>query len=70
MPVFGVLRPCVVCLPQGVTEHMFVEPSTGVCYSAMRSPYLGIEALWNERNYWVNVQPLDVDSMHHLELVL
>jgi hypothetical protein len=49
---------------------MFVEPSTGVCYSAMRSPYLGIEALWNERNYWVNVQPLDVDSMHHLNLNL
>lgn len=56
--------------PQGVAEHIFVEPSTGVCYPAMRSPYLGIEALWNERNYWVNVQQLDVDSMHHLNLNL
>lgn len=43
-----------------VEDYLFVEATTGEVYSAANSPYLGIEALWNNRNYWVNMQD---DSM-------
>lgn len=37
-----------------VREPVFLEPSTGRAYSATNSPYLGIESVWNNTNYWVN----------------
>ncbi|RHZ42305.1 hypothetical protein DYB26_016467, partial [Aphanomyces astaci] len=40
-----------------VTEHVFLEPSTGRKYPVRASPYLRIEAVWNHQNYWVNMQP-------------
>lgn len=37
-------------------EAVFVEPSTGRRYPAQQAPYLGVEALWNQHNYWVCTQ--------------
>lgn len=39
-----------------VAKNFFVEPTTGVMYDIADSPYLGIESVWNEQNYWANVQ--------------
>ncbi|XP_032455777.1 dynein regulatory complex subunit 7 [Nasonia vitripennis] len=48
--------------PRGaqVSEALFIEPATGVPRSPREletaNVYLGIESLWNNRNYWVNMQ--------------
>ena len=42
---------------RGLTEHLFVEPTTGRVYPTGKCPYLGIEAVWNSQNYWVNTKP-------------
>ncbi|GAX80447.1 hypothetical protein CEUSTIGMA_g7886.t1 [Chlamydomonas eustigma] len=39
-----------------VTEHMFIEPSTGRKYPLTGSPYEGIEFMWNHQNFWVCMQ--------------
>ncbi|XP_043462041.1 dynein regulatory complex subunit 7-like [Leptopilina heterotoma] len=48
--------------PRGheVTEPFFIESSSGVAYS-LEDPktnllYLGVESIWNDTNYWVNMQ--------------
>ena len=41
---------------RGVPEMLFVEPSTARIYPVSESPYQGIEAVWNAKNYWVNMQ--------------
>ncbi|KDO23978.1 hypothetical protein SPRG_10675 [Saprolegnia parasitica CBS 223.65] len=40
-----------------VTEHVFIEPSTGRLYPVRDSPYVRIESVWNHQNYFVNMQP-------------
>eukprot|EP00798_Chlamydomonas_sp_ICE-L_P031206 gene31206-6355_t len=35
---------------------IFIEPSSGRRYPLKSSPYLGIEYLWNHRNFWVCMQ--------------
>lgn len=35
---------------------MFIEPSTARCYGLAKSPYLGVEAMWNHVNYWACMQ--------------
>lgn len=39
-----------------VQEATYVEPTTGTIWTIPESPYLGVESVWNEKNYWVNVQ--------------
>ncbi|KAE8910917.1 Dynein regulatory complex subunit 7 [Phytophthora fragariae] len=39
-----------------VSEHFYLEPSTGRNYSLRDSPYTTIESVWNHENYWVNMQ--------------
>lgn len=39
-----------------VTDHFFIEPSTGRVYSLRESPYSSIESVWNHDNYFVNMQ--------------
>ncbi|KAG7400563.1 hypothetical protein PHYBOEH_005086 [Phytophthora boehmeriae] len=39
-----------------VSEHFYLEPSTGRSYSLRDSPYAAIESVWNHENYWVNMQ--------------
>ncbi|XP_024935965.1 dynein regulatory complex subunit 7 isoform X1 [Cephus cinctus] len=45
---------------QEVLEPFFIEPSTGESYSPTVHEtnllYLGIESIWNDCNYWVNMQ--------------
>lgn len=38
-----------------VKEHAFIEPSTGRIYPVTNSPYLSIESVWNNTNYWINL---------------
>ena len=39
-----------------VDGYKFVEATTGRIYPVENSPYLGIDSLWNNRNYWANMQ--------------
>jgi transglutaminase-like putative cysteine protease len=36
-----------------VKDNLFFEPSTGRVYSPSSSPYTGVEAVWNHKNFWV-----------------
>lgn len=37
-------------------DMYFIEATTGAIFPVSDSPYLGIEAIWNAKNYWVNMQ--------------
>ena len=39
-----------------VPEDTFVDASTGRCYPIASSPFLGVESMWNDANYWVCMQ--------------
>ncbi|CAI8048479.1 Dynein regulatory complex subunit 7 [Geodia barretti] len=39
-----------------VAQNFFIEATTGESYSTDSELYLGIESLWNHRNYWINMQ--------------
>ena len=39
-----------------VPESFFIETLTGACHPVTHSAYLGIESVWNHKNYWVNMQ--------------
>ncbi|RLN66263.1 hypothetical protein BBJ29_006432 [Phytophthora kernoviae] len=39
-----------------ISEHFYLEPSTGRSYSLRDLPYTAIESVWNHENYWVNMQ--------------
>lgn len=46
---------------QEITEPIFLEPSSGMSYNPADEEtnllYLGVESIWNDQNYWVNMQP-------------
>lgn len=57
---------------RGMKEHVFVEANTGQLYSVEECPYQGIESIWNNKNYYVNMQ-VDKrvqDTMFNLTIVL
>nr|XP_020020157.1 dynein regulatory complex subunit 7 [Castor canadensis] len=39
-----------------VPESFFIDPFTGLSYSTQNDHFLGIESLWNHKNYWINMQ--------------
>ncbi|XP_048455549.1 dynein regulatory complex subunit 7 isoform X3 [Rhincodon typus] len=39
-----------------VPENFFIDPFTGNSYETTNERFLGIESIWNHRNYWVNMQ--------------
>lgn len=39
-----------------VPETFFIEALTGTAVSTKDDDYLGIESVWNHKNYWVNMQ--------------
>lgn len=45
---------------RNVDNHLFIEPTTGQFYSIDNSPYEGIEAIWNNQNYYVNMQTASI----------
>lgn len=55
LPELGGLR------DEEFSEPLFIEPTTGVSYVPTDDDtdqlYLGVESIWNDQNYWVNVQP-------------
>ncbi|XP_076284275.1 dynein regulatory complex subunit 7 isoform X2 [Lasioglossum baleicum] len=55
LPELGGLR------DQEFSGPIFIEPSTGVPYNPTYNNtdglYLGVESIWNDQNYWVNLQP-------------
>lgn len=54
-----------------VGRDFFVEPSTGDFFQADDGGYLGVEAVWNHRNYWVNMQqPSSVPSIKFVDFDL
>mmetsp|Transcript_18147 Transcript_18147/g.31015 ORF Transcript_18147/g.31015 Transcript_18147/m.31015 type:complete len:309 (-) Transcript_18147:1143-2069(-) len=38
-------------------ESFFIEPTTGRKYSVVDAPYYTIEAIFNHKNYWINMDP-------------
>ena len=58
-PLFGMrVHAWVLVLPgeRDITEAFFIEPSTGMGKGIRCGDYLGIESLWNQTNYWINLQ--------------
>lgn len=41
---------------RGVERNLFIEPSTGRIYNVNDSPYLTIDAVFNHRNFWINMK--------------
>ncbi|XP_023065619.1 dynein regulatory complex subunit 7 isoform X2 [Piliocolobus tephrosceles] len=39
-----------------VPENFFIDAFTGHSYSTQDERFLGIESLWNHKNYWINMQ--------------
>ncbi|XP_067895745.1 dynein regulatory complex subunit 7 isoform X2 [Heterodontus francisci] len=39
-----------------VPENFFIDPFTGNSFETTNERFLGIESIWNHRNYWVNMQ--------------
>ena len=39
-----------------VSQPVFVEPVSGRVYPVNESPFLGVESVWNNKNYFVNMQ--------------
>lgn len=39
-----------------VPETFFINPFTGNSHGTTDEQFLGIESVWNHRNYWVNMQ--------------
>jgi len=38
-------------------ETFFIEPTTGRKYSLNESPYYSVEAIFNNKNTWINLDP-------------
>ncbi|XP_060929995.1 dynein regulatory complex subunit 7 [Limanda limanda] len=55
----GLRLHCWVLLLAGsrsVQENFFIDPLTGLSYSTGSAHFLGIESVWNNHNYYVNMQ--------------
>ncbi|PIK54161.1 putative coiled-coil domain-containing protein [Apostichopus japonicus] len=39
-----------------VPENFFIEPLTGNSFATTHDSFLGIESIWNNTNYWLNMQ--------------
>lgn len=52
-------------LPQTISSVFFIEPSTGFRFESDEPTYLGIESVWNHKNYYINRQePItDISNM-------
>ncbi|NXC50715.1 DRC7 protein, partial [Penelope pileata] len=62
-----------------VPETFFINPFTGNSHSTMDEHFLGIESVWNHKNYWVNMQDcrngckdliFDLSDTIHWEIML
>nr|XP_014265736.1 dynein regulatory complex subunit 7 [Maylandia zebra] len=58
-PLRGLRVHCWVLVLSGcrdVQENVFVDPLTGISYPTNSDNFLGIESVWNNLNYFVNMQ--------------
>ncbi|XP_010292444.1 PREDICTED: coiled-coil domain-containing protein lobo homolog, partial [Phaethon lepturus] len=58
-PLYGLRVHAWVLVLSGkreVPETFFINPFTGNSHSTTDEHFLGIESVWNHRNYWVNMQ--------------
>ncbi|XP_062283606.1 dynein regulatory complex subunit 7 [Scomber scombrus] len=58
-PLWGLRVHCWVLVLAGsrsVQENFFIDPLTGKSYDTANSNFLGIESVWNDLNYYVNMQ--------------
>ncbi|NWX91655.1 DRC7 protein, partial [Nothoprocta pentlandii] len=58
-PLYGLRVHAWVLVLSGkreVPENFFINPFTGNSHSPTDEQFLGIESVWNHRNYWVNMQ--------------
>ncbi|XP_027713724.1 dynein regulatory complex subunit 7 isoform X1 [Vombatus ursinus] len=46
----------VLCGRREVPESFFIDPFTARSYNTQDEHFLGIESIWNHKNYWVNMQ--------------
>ncbi|XP_072202604.1 dynein regulatory complex subunit 7 [Excalfactoria chinensis] len=62
-----------------VPETFFIDPFTGNSHSTSDEQFLGIESVWNHKNYWVNMQDcqngckdlvFDLSDIVHWEVML
>ena len=48
-----------------MSETIFIEPTTGRNYKLDNSPYHSIQAIFNHRNFWINLDPKrEIDEMN------
>jgi hypothetical protein len=48
-----------------MSETIFIEPTTGRKYALDSAPYHSIQAIFNHKNFWINLDPKrDVDEMN------
>jgi hypothetical protein len=48
-----------------LSETFFVEPTTGRKYTQENAPYYTIEAIFNNENFWINLDPVkDIDEVN------
>ena len=40
-----------------LSETFFIEPTTGRKYSIQDAPYYTVEAVFNHKNFWINLDP-------------
>lgn len=51
-------------------ESIFIEPTTGRLYSLDNCPYHTIQAIFNNQNFWVNLDPTkEIDQMNLEEFI-
>lgn len=51
-----------------MNENIFIEPTTGRTYSLDNSPYHSIEAIFNHKNFYINLDPnLDISELLPLD---
>jgi hypothetical protein len=51
---------CWVLLQKGnreIQETFFIEPTTGRRYNIDDAPYYSVEAIFNHKNFWINLDP-------------
>ena len=51
---------CWIMMQKGnreIQETFFIEPTTGRRYTVADSPYHSVEAIFNHKNFWINLDP-------------
>ncbi|VVC24351.1 Hypothetical protein CINCED_3A009486 [Cinara cedri] len=77
-PLYGKRVHCwvlIMTMPTGIKDEnstdgscYFIEPSTGERQHISNKNYVGIESIWNHKNYWVNLQPSDGGCAYNFTL--